>query len=125
MADNETRVDKFLWAVRIFKTRNLAADACKKGKVKIKDYPIKPSRVIKSDDIIEVRKNPIVYTYKIIQPISNRVGAKLVEKYIENITPKSELSKLETIRIGGIIYDKNNKGRPTKKNRRDIDKLNN
>ncbi len=118
-----TRIDKYLWAVRIYKTRSLAAEACKKGKVLIEGIPVKPSRIIKKGDIMVVRILPVTYTFKVLDDIDKRVSAKEVIRYCENITPQAELDKLKTDYI--IIDFKRNRGsgRPTKKERRMIDKL--
>ena len=89
------RIDKYLWAVRVYKTRTLATEACKKGKVSVDDMPAKPSRAVTTGDVIQVKKLPVVYSYRVIDPIEKRVGAKIVEDYVENITPEEELNKLE------------------------------
>ena len=89
------RIDKFLWAVRIFKTRSNASEECRKGRIIINNFPVKPSRPILKDDIITVKKPPVIYTYRVIEPIENRVSAKLVQNYIGDLTPDTEKSKLE------------------------------
>jgi len=124
--DSETniRIDKYLWAVRLFKTRNIASEACRSGKILINNYPVKPSRIINVNDIFTLRSNPIVYTYKVKELLSNRVGPKLVDAYLENLTPPEELLKLEMNSISPLIKRDRGAGRPTKKERRDIDKLN-
>lgn len=116
------RIDKYLWAVRIFKTRALAAEACKKGKVLVDEMPVKPSRAINSGDIIKVRKMPVIYSYQVKDPIEKRVGAKIVHNHVENITPEKELIKLE---MQDDFYVKRDRGagRPTKKERRLLDDL--
>jgi len=117
------RIDKFLWAVRLYKTRSLAADACKSGRILINDLPVKTSRLINTGDVFMLKKPPIIYIYKVKEVLSNRVGAKLVTNYLENLTSEEELLKLEiNIRAGFIKRDRGT-GRPTKKERRDIDKL--
>jgi ribosome-associated heat shock protein Hsp15 len=121
-SENGVRVDKYLWAVRIFKTRTIASDACKKGKVLIKGFNIKPSRTIKIDEIIEVVKNPITYRFRVKDLLTKRVGAKLVENFVEDITPKEELEKLEKDKTS-FVKRKRGSGRPTKKERRDMDDL--
>jgi ribosome-associated heat shock protein Hsp15 len=117
-----TRVDKYLWSVRIYKTRSLATEACKKGRVTISDMPVKPSRSIAEGEVISVKKPPVVYTYKVIEPIQNRVGAKLVHQFMEDITPQAELDKLK---MADDFYYKRQRGagRPTKKERRLLDRL--
>jgi len=118
----ENRIDKYLWSVRIFKTRALAAEACKKGRVLIHQMSVKPSRTINGGDIIQVKKLPVIYTYRVLDPIQNRIGAKLVSTYLEDITPQEELDKLK---IQDDFFFKREKGtgRPTKKDRRILDKL--
>lgn len=118
---NEVRIDKWLWAVRIFKTRTIACDACKLGRVTIGGQKVKPSRNIKVGEIIEVRKPPITYSFKVLALSENRMGAKLVPGFMENVTPKEQLDLLEMNRISGFIDRAKGLGRPTKKDRRDID----
>ena len=117
----EARIDKWLWAARIFKTRSIAADACKNGRVTLKGERIKPSRIIKEGDVIEVRKPPITYTFRILKAIENRVGAKLVPEILENITPPEQYQLLGMNRISGFIDRAHGTGRPTKKERRQLD----
>lgn len=117
----EARIDKWLWAARIFKTRSIAADACKNGRVTLKGERIKPSRIIKEGDVVEVRKPPITYTFRILKAIENRVGAKLVPEILENITPPEQYQLLEMNRISGFIDRARGTGRPTKKERRQLD----
>lgn len=117
----EARIDKWLWAARIFKTRTLAAEACKKGRVSIGGSQIKPSRMIKPGDIIEVRKPPITYSFKVIQSIEKRVGAKLIPEVLENVTPPEQYELLEMSKISGFVDRARGTGRPTKKERRDLD----
>jgi ribosome-associated heat shock protein Hsp15 len=121
--NNPVRIDKFLWSVRLYKTRSLASEACRKGRIIIKDVQVKPSRVVQKSEIIIVKKPPVVYTYRIIEPIENRISAKLVEHYIEDLTPEEEKAKLDVNLAGGIVYRDKGTGRPTKKERRLIDKL--
>lgn len=118
---DEARIDKWLWAVRIFKTRSLSAEACKKGKVTIAGQTVKPSRTIKPGEQIEVRKSPVTYSYVVKEIIQNRVGAKLVPDYVNDITSEEEKNKAIS-RSGNsfFVFDKNQKGRPTKKERRDM-----
>ena len=117
----EARLDKWLWAARIFKTRSIAADACKNGRVTIGGVKQKASKMIKEGDIIEVRKPPITYSFKVLKAIQNRVGAKLVPEVLENVTTKEQLELLEMNRIGGFIGRARGTGRPTKKERRELD----
>jgi ribosome-associated heat shock protein Hsp15 len=124
MTDNKPiRIDKFLWSVRIYKTRSIASDECRKGRIIINEIQVKPSRVVLKDEIIKVKKPPIVYSYQVIEPIENRVGAKLVDKYIEDLTPDEEKVKLDISHTGGTIYRDKGTGRPTKKERRLIDRI--
>ncbi len=118
------RIDKYLWAVRIFKTRALAAEACKKGKVIVDEFPVKPSRSISSGDVIKVRKMPVIYAYRVKEPIEKRVGAKIVHNHVEDVTPQEELDKLV---MQDDFYVKRDRGagRPTKKERRLLDDLSN
>ena len=117
----ESRLDKFLWAARIFKTRTIAADACKNGRVMIDGVKQKPSRMVKEGDVIQVRKPPITYSFKILQAIQNRVGAKLVPEIMENVTTPDQYELLEMNRISGFVNRARGTGRPTKKERRELD----
>jgi len=124
MSENKAiRIDKFLWSVRIYKTRSIASDECRKGRITIGNIQVKPSRTVLKDEIITVRKPPVIYTYRVIDPIENRVGAKLVSNFIEDLTPDEEKAKLDMNLSGGIIYRDKGTGRPTKKERRLIDRL--
>jgi len=124
MADNKPiRVDKFLWSVRIYKTRSIASDECRKGRIIINNIQVKPSRTVLKDEIITIKKPPVIYSYRIIEPIENRVSAKLVEQFIEDITTDEEKAKLDIRQVGGIVYRDKGTGRPTKKERRLIDKI--
>ena len=120
MADT-ARIDKFLWAIRAFKTRTEATDACKGNKVKVGGVPAKPSRLIKVGDTIEVRKGAIQFTYLVKALIENRVGAKLVPEYVDNLTPQSELDKMRAPVETFFVTRDRGAGRPTKKERREID----
>jgi len=122
LIDKQIRVDKWLWAVRIFKTRNQATEACKKGRILIREQPVKPSRVLRINDIIQVKRPPVIYSYKVTGLLAKRLSARLVQDYIEDITPKQELEKLKVRETFFISRDKGS-GRPTKKERRTIDKL--
>jgi Ribosome-associated heat shock protein implicated in the recycling of the 50S subunit (S4 paralog) len=116
-------MDKFLWAVRIFKTRTIAADACAKGQVTISGLTVKPSRHVAIGEILMVRKPPMVHTYKVLGLLNNRLSAEKVKEFIEEITPDEEFHKVEMIRLQrNSIRDKGT-GRPTKKERRDIDRF--
>jgi ribosome-associated heat shock protein Hsp15 len=117
----EMRIDKWLWATRVFKTRSLATDQCKLGRVTIKGMNVKPSHNIKVGDVIEVRKPPITYSFKVLKAIQNRVGAKLVSEVLENVTAKEQLELLEMNRISGFVGRARGTGRPTKKERRELD----
>lgn len=119
----EARIDKWLWAVRIFKTRTIAAEACKKGRVSLKGIPVKASRNIKEGDIVEVKKPPITYSFKVLQPIEKRVGAKQVKEHMENVTPPEQIEILEMSRISGFIDRTRGTGRPTKKDRRELEQF--
>lgn len=117
----EARIDKWLWAVRIFKTRTIAAEACKKGRISINDVPAKPSKSVREGDIVKVRKAPVTYTFKVLQTIENRVGAKLVPEMMENQTTPDQYNILEMNRIGSFVKRAAGLGRPTKKDRRDME----
>ena len=117
----EARLDKWLWAARIFKTRSIAADACKNGRITMEGVKQKASKMIKEGDIIEVRKPPITYSFKVLKAIQNRVGAKIVPEVMENVTAKEQLELLEMNRISGFVGRARGTGRPTKKERRDLD----
>ncbi|MDE5692488.1 MAG: RNA-binding S4 domain-containing protein [Duncaniella sp.] len=116
----EVRIDKWLWAMRIFKTRTVATEACKKGRVLMGGVAVKPSRTIKEGDIINVRKPPVTYSFRVKALAQNRLGARLVPDYMENITPKSELDLLDVVRISGFIDRRKGLGRPTKREGRDL-----
>ena len=118
----ENRIDKYLWSIRVYKTRALATEACKKGRVLINEMSVKPSRSIVPGDVIQVRKLPVVYSYKVLDPIQKRVGAKLVEQFVEDITPQEELDKLK-MQDDFFYKRERGAGRPTKKERRDLDRL--
>ncbi len=120
MAKSEVRIDKWLWAMRIFKTRTIATDACKKGRVSVANAIAKPSRTIKVGDIVQVRKPPVTYSFKVLALTENRLGAKLVPEYMENVTPRSELDLLEVVRISGFVDRRKGLGRPTKREGRDL-----
>lgn len=117
------RIDKYLWAIRVFKTRSEATDACNGNKVKIGGTNAKPSKAVKTGDVIEIRKGSVLYTYKVLQLSENRMGAPLVPDYAENLTPESELSKLHATRETIVLKRDRGAGRPTKKERRELDAL--
>ena len=115
------RIDKWLWAARIFKTRSLAADACKNGRVTIGGINVKPSHNIKTGETISVKKSPITYSFKVLKCIEQRVGAKLLPEIYENVTDAKQYELLEMSRISGFVDRARGTGRPTKKERRAID----
>jgi len=124
MTDNKAiRIDKFLWAARIFKTRSIASEECKKGRIIINDIQVKPSRIVARGEIIIVKKLPVIYTYRILDPIENRVSAKIAGNYIEDLTPEEEKAKLKLKQSGVIVHREKGTGRPTKKERRDLDRF--
>lgn len=123
-AKEEVRIDKWLWAVRLFKTRSIAIDACKKGRIMIKGTPIKPSRMIKVGDIIEIRRPPITYSFEVLALSERRMGAKLVPEFMKNVTSQSELDILELSKASGYVGRARGMGRPTKKDRRDLEQFN-
>ncbi|WP_024993858.1 RNA-binding S4 domain-containing protein [Phocaeicola paurosaccharolyticus] len=117
----EARIDKWLWASRIFKTRTIAAEACKKGRISINGAQTKPARMIKAGDVIQVKKPPIIYSFKVLQPIEKRVGAKLVNDILENVTTPDQYELMEMNKISGFVNRARGTGRPTKKDRRNMD----
>ena len=123
MAKSEERIDKWMWATRIFKTRTISTDACKKGRVMVGDTTVKPSRTIKPGDVIKVRKPPVTYSFIVKALTENRLGAKLVPDYLENITPQSELDLLEVVKISGFIDRRKGLGRPTKREGRELSRF--
>ena len=121
VGDGLARLDKWLWAARIFKTRTIAADACKNGRVAVNDTSVKPSRMIKAGDVVSVRKPPVTYSFRVLKIIEQRIGAKLLPEVYENITPQDQYDLLEMNRIGGFVGRARGTGRPTKKDRRQMD----
>ena len=117
---NEVRIDKWLWAMRIFKTRTVATEACKKGRVMMGGVAVKPSRTIKVGDIVDVRKPPVTYSFRVKALTQNRLGAKLVPDYMENITPQSQLDLLDIVKISGFVDRRKGLGRPTKREGREL-----
>lgn len=117
----EVRIDKWLWAVRLYKTRSLATEACKKGKVLVQNTAVKPSRMVKPGEVIQIRENPVVYSFKVIALAQNRMNAKLVPDYMENVTTPDQLQLIELARLAAQSGRARGTGRPTKKERRDLD----
>lgn len=117
----EARIDKWLWAARIFKTRSLAADACKSGRITLNGAQVKPSRTVKEGDEVGVKKSPVTYTFRVKQAIEKRVGAKLLPDILEDITTPEQYEILEMQRISGFVGRAKGTGRPTKKDRRALD----
>ena len=115
------RIDKWLWAARIFKTRSIASDACKNGRVTIGGVNLKPSRSVKVGDVVSVKKPPITYSFKVLKTIEQRVGAKLIPEIYENVTDPKQYELLEMSRISGFVDRARGTGRPTKKERRALD----
>jgi len=121
-SSDKYRIDKFLWAVRIYKTRSMAAEACRKGRIVIEGIQVKPSRLVKTGDIILVRKMPVVYTIKILKLLENRVSAQRVPEFIDDVTSIEELHKLKVNETVFYAREKGT-GRPTKKERRMLNKV--
>lgn len=119
----EARIDKWLWASRIFKTRTIAAEACKKGRVSINGTQVKPLRMIKPGEVIQVKKPPVTYSFKVLQAIEKRIGAKLVPEILENVTTPEQYELLEMSRISGFVDRARGTGRPTKKDRRSMEEF--
>ena len=115
------RIDKWLWAARIFKTRSIAADACKNGRVTIGGVNVKPSHMVKAGETVSVRKPPVTYSFRILKTIEQRVGAKLLPEIYENVTTPDQYELLEMNRISGFVNRARGTGRPTKKDRRAMD----
>lgn len=122
-SEKDLRIDKWLWAVRIFKTRSQASEACKKGKVLIDDVQVKPSRVVKVGEIVVIKRPPVNYQYRILGLLGKRQSAKIVADYVEDITPESEKEKLDIQRFSGFEIRDRGVGRPTKRERRLIEEL--
>lgn len=115
------RVDKYLWCIRFYKTRSIATEACKKNQIKLADTPLKPSKELYGGEILSIRNNQINYKIEVLELPKSRVGAKIVDLYRRDLTPKSEFDNRELIRSSQEYYRKKGVGRPTKKDRRDID----
>ena len=121
--NTEARIDKWLWAARIFKTRSIAADAIKNGRVTIGGVNVKPSRMVKAGETVSVRKPPVTYSFRILKPIEQRVGAKMLPEIYENVTTPEQYELLEMNRISGFVNRARGTGRPTKKERRALDEF--
>ena len=119
--DNEARIAKWLWAARIFKTRSIASDACKNGRVTIGGMNVKPSRPVKVGEVVDVKKPPVTYSFRVLKCIEQRVGAKLLPEVYENVTDPRQYEILEMSRISGFVDRARGTGRPTKKERRQMD----
>lgn len=119
----EVRIDKYLWAIRVFKTRTEATDACKGGKIRVNGADTKPSKMVKAGDVIVARKGAVTYTYKVISLVEKRQGAKLVPEFAENLTPPEEIAKLRAPVETFFLKRDRGAGRPTKKDRRQMDDL--
>ncbi|MDE5944778.1 MAG: RNA-binding S4 domain-containing protein [Rikenella sp.] len=122
MADG-VRIDKWLWAVRLFKTRSAAAEACKNNRVLVNGAVVKPSREVRTGEVVAVRRMPVVYSFRVLELVANRQPARNIGRYIEDVTPPEELIKLEMARAGAFAVRDRGMGRPTKKDRRDIEEL--
>jgi len=121
--DTLPRIDKYLWAIRVFKTRSDAADACRSGKIRLNNIEAKPSREVKVGDLLDVRKGPVFYRYKVLGFLEQRISAKNLDTYVLDITPPEELAKAKKPNETVLIWRERGAGRPTKKERRDIDRL--
>ena len=120
---NDERIDKWLWAMRVFKTRSIATDACKKGRVMMGGVAVKPSRSVKVGDVIDVRKPPVTFSFRVKALSSGRLGARLVPDCLENITPQSQYDLLEMTRISGFVDRRKGLGRPTKRDSREMSRF--
>lgn len=119
----EVRIDKWMWATRIFKTRTIAADACKKNRIAIGGVNVKPSRMVRVGEVIEVRKPPVTYSFKVLALADKRMGAKLVPDFLENVTTPEQYEILEMNKISGFVDRRKGLGRPTKKERRELEQF--
>ena len=120
---DEVRIDKYLWSIRVFKTRSEATDACKGGKIRVNGADTKPSKAVKRGDVIVARKGPVTYTYKVLELVDKRQGARLVSNYAENLTPAEEIAKLRAPVETFFLKRDRGAGRPTKKDRRQMESL--
>ncbi len=121
--EEAVRIDKWLWAVRVFKTRTIASEACKKGRVLIDNNSVKSSRMIRVGDIVQVKNPPVTYSFKVLDLSQKRMGAKLVPEFMENVTPPEEYEILEMNKLSGFVDRQRGTGRPTKKERRDLEQF--
>lgn len=119
----EERIDKWLWSMRVFKTRTIATDACRKGRVTMGGAAVKPSRTVKPGDVIDVRKPPITYTFRVKQLSTGRLGARLVPEYLENLTSQDQYDLLEMTKISGFVDRRKGLGRPTKRDSRELSRF--
>jgi ribosome-associated heat shock protein Hsp15 len=119
----EVRIDKWMWAVRIFKTRTVAADACRINRITVNNVNVKPSRTVRVGDVISVKKPPVTYSFRVLGLAENRMSAKLVPQFLENITPPEQYELLEMNKISGFVNRAKGLGRPTKKERRELDEF--
>lgn len=120
---NDERIDKWLWAMRVFKTHSIATDACKKGRVMMGGVAVKPSRSVKVGDVVDVRKPPVTFSFRVKALSPGRLGARLVPDYLENITPQSQYDLLEMTRISGFVDRRKGLGRPTKRDSREMSRF--
>ena len=120
---NDERIDKWLWAMRVFKTRSIATDACKKGRVMMGGVAVKPSRSVKVGDVVDVRKPPVTFSFRVKALSPGRLGARLVPDHLENITPQSQYDLLEMTRISGFVDRRKGLGRPTKRDTREMSRF--
>jgi ribosome-associated heat shock protein Hsp15 len=118
-----SRIDKWLWSVRLYKTRSQATDACRSGKISIDDQPVKPSREVHIGDVIVIRQSPLIKTVRVKELLNSRVGARLVENYLDDLTPEEEYAKLKLLKEVNFEIRDRGVGRPTKKERRIIERL--
>ena len=121
--EGDLRIDKWLWAVRIFKTRSMASNACKKGRVLIDDQQVNPSHTVRVGSIVTVKKRPVFYKYRVLGLLAKRQSAKIAREYLEDITPENEMKKLEVQKQVIQEHRPKGQGRPTKKERRELDKF--
>lgn len=121
--EENLRIDKWLWAVRLYKTRSLASTACKNNQVSIDGITVKPSHIIKIGDIVKLKRPPIIRSYEVLGLLAQRESAKVVVDYVKDVTPESELRKLEDIKMVFTVYRDKGAGRPTKKERRDLEEF--
>lgn len=120
---NDIRIDKWLWAVRLFKTRSAAAEACSKGRIMLQGRTVKPSRLLKRGDVVEVKRPPIVYSFQVIELTDKRMGAKMVPQYLKDVTPPEQYEILELNRVSAFVDRPKHTGRPTKRERRKLDEF--